>query len=106
MPVPVEGVFDLVLGSDVRSGSELMAGGIGDRDGLEERCDICEPGREIGTTEASDALRVCSRVEVLALLWLVRSLLKGCAACADAITVPLAIFLPRAPSCKPTREHG
>lgn len=41
MPVPVEGVLDFELGSDVRSGSEPMApplalGGIGERDGLVE----------------------------------------------------------------------
>lgn len=36
MPVPVEGVFDFELGSDVRSGSEVMVGGIGERDVLVE----------------------------------------------------------------------
>lgn len=41
MPVPVEGVLDFELGSDVRSGSEAMLpaiapGGMGDRDGLVE----------------------------------------------------------------------
>lgn len=71
MPVPVEGVLDLELGSDVRSGSEVMVGGIGDRDVLVERCDICDAERELGTTDASEVLRVCSTVEELALLWLV-----------------------------------
>lgn len=71
MPVPVEGVFDLELGSDVRSGSGVMVGGMGERDVLVERWDICDAERELGTMDASEVLRVCSTVEELALLWLV-----------------------------------
>lgn len=63
-PVPVDGVFDLELGSEVRSVSEtmpppLVPGGMGDRDGL-ERCDICEAEREFGGSDDSDVFRACA----------------------------------------------
>lgn len=65
IPVPVEGVFDLELGSDVRSGSLAIpppaVGGMGDREGLEEeRWDICDAEREAGGggMEASEVLRM------------------------------------------------
>lgn len=71
MPVPVDGVFDLELGSDVRSGSGAIVGGKGEREVvLVERCDIWDADREPGAIDASDVLR-CSTVEELALLWLV-----------------------------------
>lgn len=71
-PVPVDGVFDLELGFDVRSVSETTPpapgpGGIGDRDGF-EWCDICEPEREDGGNDDNDVLRVCTTVEELPLL--------------------------------------
>lgn len=70
MPVPVEGVLDLELGSDMRSASlpAPATGGMGDREGLEERCDICDAEREDGGIDASDVLRICSVAEELALL--------------------------------------
>lgn len=75
IPVFVEGVFDLELGSDMRSGSEtiplpaLATGGMGDREGLEEeRCDITDAERDDGGIDASEVLRMCSVAEELALL--------------------------------------
>lgn len=75
IPVPVEGVLDFELGSDMRSGSLTIPppppamGGMGDREGLEEeRCDICDAEREGGGIDASEVLRMCSAAEELALL--------------------------------------
>lgn len=71
MPVPVEGVFDLELGSDVRSGSEAIVGGKGERDALlVERCDICDAEREPGMSDATDALRFSTVEELPPLPWL------------------------------------
>ena len=72
IPVPVDGVFDLELGFEVRSVSETMPpppafGGMGDRDGL-ERCDICEAEREFGGSDDSDVFRACVIVEKFPLL--------------------------------------
>lgn len=72
IPVPVEGVLDLELGSDMRSGSDTIppppppaTSGMGDREGLEEeRCDICDAEREDGGKDASEVLRICSVAEL------------------------------------------
>lgn len=61
-PVPVDGVFDLELGFEVRSVSDTMPpppapGGMGDRDCL-ERCDICDSERGCGGIDESDVFRV------------------------------------------------
>lgn len=86
-PVPVDGVFDLELGLEVRSVSDTMPpppapGGIGDRAGL-ERCDICDSERGYGGSDDSEVFRACAAV-----LWA----RWDCAACADAMSPWLFIF--------------
>lgn len=71
MPVPDDGVFDFVLGSDVRSGSDAIVGGKGERAVRVDRWDIWDADRDIGGFDASDVLRSWSAVEEFALLLLV-----------------------------------
>lgn len=71
MPVPDDGVLDFVLGSDVRSGSEAIVWGKGERDALVDWWDNWEADRDSGGFDASDVLRSCSAVEEIALLLLV-----------------------------------
>lgn len=89
IPVPVEGVFDLELGFEVRSVSETMPppppvpDAMGD--GLAERCDIDEAEREFGGSDDRDVFRVCAIEEKL--------LSPGSAGlCADAMSPWLFIF--------------
>lgn len=97
IPVPVEGVFDLELGFEVRSVSETMPpppapGGIGERGGLVERCDICEAEREAGGSDDNDVFRVCAAVKMAPLLDTILWTWAGCAACADAMSPWLFIL--------------